>query len=74
VLIGVVAELEGQLMVDELPKHLTERLRDRFVRQGLLDVAGNARALRQAINDLNHRLRYGLGEYEEMPRPKPVPD
>ena len=27
----------------------------------------------QAINDLNHRLRYALGEYSSPPDPTPVP-
>ena len=74
VLIGVLAVLEGELMVGEVPDHLAGRLRDRFARQNLLRDGGSSRALRQAINDLNHRLRYGLGEYVELPAPVPVPD
>ena len=31
VVIGVLALLEGELMVDEMPEHLTEQLRDRFL-------------------------------------------
>ena len=74
VLIGVLAVLEGELRVGEVPDHLAERLRDRFARKDLLRDGDSSRALRQAINDLNHRLRYGLGEYVEMPTPVPVPD
>lgn len=74
VLIGVLAVLEGELMADEMPEHLTGRLRDRFAQEDLLDDAGSSRALRQALNDLNHRLRYGLGEYPEMPPSVPTPD
>lgn len=74
VLIGVLAVLEGDLMVDEVPDRLTDRIRDRFAREDLLRDGGNSRALRQAINDLNHRLRYGLGEYSEMPTSVPVSD
>jgi hypothetical protein len=46
-----LAVLEGELMVDEMPEHLTDRLRDRFAGEDLLRDAGNSRALRQAIND-----------------------
>jgi hypothetical protein len=74
VLIGVLAVLEGDLMVGEVPDQLTDRIRDRFSREDLLRDGGNSRALRQAINDLNHRLRYGLGEYAEIPTPVPVSD
>lgn len=74
VLIGVLAVLEGELMVVEVPDHLADRLRDRFARQNLLRDGGSSRALRQAINDLNLRLRYGLGEYVKLPTPVPVPD
>ncbi|MFI7609122.1 hypothetical protein ACIBTV_28945 [Micromonospora sp. NPDC049366] len=74
VLIGVLAVLEGELMVGDVPEHLTDRLRDRFAREGLLDPRASERAFRQAINDLNHRLRYGLGEYPEPPTRLPVPD
>ncbi|MEV4199629.1 hypothetical protein [Micromonospora globbae] len=75
VLIGVLAVLEGSLMGDgDVPEHLTERLRHRFAREGLLDPEASERAFRQAINNLNHRLRYGLGEYPELPPPIPVLD
>jgi hypothetical protein len=74
VLIGVLAVLEGELMVGGVPDHLADRLGDRFARVDLLRDGGSSRALRQAINDLNHRLRYGLGEYVELPTPVPVPD
>ena len=32
------------------------------------------RDLRQSLNDLNHRLRYALGEYDEPPRTLAVPE
>ena len=75
VLIGVLAELEGSLMGNgDVPEHLADRLRHRFAREGRLDPGADERAFRQAINDLNHRLRYGLGEYSELPPPIPVTD
>jgi hypothetical protein len=39
-----------------------------------LSRAGTERDLRQSIDDLNHRLRYALGEYNEPPRPLAVPE
>jgi hypothetical protein len=38
-----------------------------------LSRAGTERDLCRSINDLNHRLRYALGEYDEPPRPLAVP-
>lgn len=75
VLIGVLAELEGSLMGNgDMTQYLADRLRHRFTQKGLLDPGADERAFRQAINDLNHRLRYGLGEYPELPPPIPVVD
>ncbi|WP_344612823.1 hypothetical protein [Dactylosporangium salmoneum] len=68
-LIGLLAVLEGQLMVDgAVPERLAGRIRGRFERAGLLAPGGDAGDLRRAINGLNHRLRYALGEYPEPPR------
>lgn len=73
-LIGWLAVYEGELMIGQAPGSLTARFQDRLVQAGLLDVGSDERDLRQAINDLNHRLRYVLGEYPEPPGPRPVPD
>jgi hypothetical protein len=40
----------------------------------LLGAGGTERDLRQSISDLNHRLRYALGEYDEPPQPAAVPE
>jgi hypothetical protein len=75
-LVGILANLEGELMVgdegDDLPDwaaHLAERLG----RDGLVERDAGQREVRQALNDLNHRLRYVLGEYDEPIAPLPVP-
>jgi hypothetical protein len=47
---------------------------DRLERTNLLEPGGTERDPRQAINDLNHRRRYPLGEYAEPPPAQPVPD
>jgi hypothetical protein len=40
---------------------------------GLLANAAGDREFRRALNDLNHRLRNALGEYDEPREPMPVP-
>jgi hypothetical protein len=49
------------------------RMARRLSRDGLLAADAGQRDLRQALNDLNHRLRYVLGEYDEPPVPRPLP-
>jgi hypothetical protein len=75
-LIGLLATLEGELRVgthgDALPDwaaHLAHRLG----RVGLVTQDAGQREVCQALNDLNHRLRYVLGEYDEPIAPTPVP-
>jgi hypothetical protein len=69
-LIDLLAILEGELLEgevsDELLGKLATRLRDQGqIRADLYDRAG----LRLALNDLNQRVRYALGEYEDPPEP-----
>lgn len=61
-------------MAGEVPEGLSRRIRDRLERVGLLRAGGTERDLRQSISDLNHRLRYALGEYDEPPQPVAVPE
>jgi hypothetical protein len=74
-LIGLLASLEGELMADrsdDVPgwaRHLV----DRMSRDGLVSADPHGREVRQSLNDLNHRLRYVLGEYDEPPTSMPVP-
>jgi hypothetical protein len=71
-LIGLLAVIEGELVAGEVSPHLSDRIRRRLEREALLEPNGTERDLRQAINDLNHRLRYALREYDEQPSPLPV--
>lgn len=74
-LIGLLAKIEGQLMVegrDGVPSW-AQPFAARLAQDGFLERPGDVRALRQCLNDLNHRLRYVLGEYDEPPVPVPVP-
>lgn len=75
VLVGWAAVLEGALMTpSELPPGIVGKVRQRLEEADLLTQGASPRDLRQAINDLNHRLRYALGEYDEPPEPLPVPE
>ena len=65
VLVGLLAVIEGYLLSDDLDDDLVNRLRERFVRSGLLAVDADELELRQAVNDLNQRMRYTAGEYAE---------
>ncbi|BCY09901.1 hypothetical protein [Actinoplanes sp. L3-i22] len=73
-LIGLLAVLEGEIAAGEVSDHLADRLRDRLGRAGLGGTGRAERELRQAISDLNHRLRYALGEYHQPPESLPVPE
>jgi hypothetical protein len=64
VLIGLLAVLEGHLLAGDVPDHLRRRLAERFRRLGMLPEPGDEVALREALDDLNHRLRSALGEYD----------
>ncbi len=74
-LIGLLASLEGELIADESDDvpDWARRLADRMSRDGLLTANPHGREVRQSLNDLNHRLRYVLGEYDEEPTSMPVP-
>jgi hypothetical protein len=74
-LIGLLASLEGELMADrgdDVPGW-ARHLADRMSRDGLVSANPHGREVRQSLNDLNHRLRYVLGEYDEPPASMPVP-
>jgi hypothetical protein len=73
-LIGLLAVLEGEIWAGEVSPHLRARIGHRLAREALVGSSPAERQLRQAISDLNHRLRYALGEYDELPPPLPVPD
>ncbi|MBM0236789.1 hypothetical protein JNW88_05850 [Micromonospora sp. ATA32] len=73
-LIGLLAVIEGELMAGEVLQPLSDGFRRRLERVGLLAPGGAERDLRQAINNLNHRLRYALGEYDEPPSTLTVPE
>ncbi len=56
---------------DDVPDW-AKRFADRLSRDGLLTAEAGSRQVRQSLNDLNQRLRYVLGEYDEPSESKPV--
>ncbi|WEO76370.1 hypothetical protein BJQ94_13480 [Cryobacterium sp. SO2] len=76
-LIGILANLEGLVWVSRIDDDDVEMLRGRLKQDGATTPvsagAGPRVQLRQALNDLNQRLRYTLGEYNSPPDPEPVP-
>lgn len=68
-LIGLLAVLERQVWAsdsesDDIP-HWVDRLARRLARDGLLPVDSGTQELRQTLGNLNQRLRYVLGEYDD---------
>ncbi len=68
-LISILATLEGELLAG-IDSPLWNRLANRLRGQGVLSPTTAGRAgLRIAVANLNQRLRYALGEYDELPEP-----
>lgn len=55
------------------PQDLVEHLRRRLAKDGLLGDGAGAYEFRQALNGLNQRVRFALGEYDKPPTPSPLP-
>ena len=73
VLIGILAISEGVIWAGQLDEQTTSNVAGRFVEQGLLGADYDQRDLRQAINDMNQRIRYAAGEYDTPPSSIPLP-
>jgi hypothetical protein len=73
VLIGVLAILEGAIWGGSLDDKITGKVAERFIDEGLVTGGHDQRDLRQAINDLNQRIRYAAGEYDSPPSSTPLP-
>jgi hypothetical protein len=67
VLIGILAVLEGAIWADSFGEQTAGKVAERFAQQGLLAADYDQRDLRQALADLNQRLRYAAGEYGSPP-------
>ena len=73
-LIGVLAVVETTSLAEELEPDLAVRLTRRLHRDGLIEHNQSQAALRSALNGLNHRLRFALGEYVNDPTSDPDAD
>ena len=73
VLIGILAILEGVIWGGQLDEQTTSNVAGRFVEEGLLGADHDQHDLRQAINDMNQRIRYAAGEYDPPPSSVPLP-
>ena len=73
VLTGILTILEGVIWAGQLDERTTVKVAERFVQQGLLGADYDQHDLRQAINDMNQRIRYALGEYDTPPSSIPLP-
>jgi Regulator of ribonuclease activity B len=69
-LIGILTTLEGELVAGDVADELLRTLVRSMRNDGVLPAGWEDRAgLRKALSDLNQRVRYTLGEYEELPEP-----
>ncbi len=69
-MIGILATLESELIAGEMKNDLVMTLAMRLRNAGVLPSGGGDLAsLRLALADLNQRVRYALGEYDEPPAP-----
>ena len=67
VLIGILAVLDGVIWGGCLDEWTTSKVAERLVQQGLLTADHNRDDVHQALDDLNQRLRYVVGEYDSPP-------
>jgi hypothetical protein len=72
-LIGLLAVCEVTIWMN-MDGDLCDGLQQHWRHQGPLPTTGGRYEVRQLLNDLNHRLRYAKGEYEEPPVPEPLPE
>jgi hypothetical protein len=73
VLIGILAVLEGAIWAGSFDEQTAGKVAERFAEEGLLAADYDQRDLRQALADLNQRLRYAAGEYDSPPDSIPLP-
>jgi len=66
-LIGILAVLDGVIWGGRLDEWTTSKVAERLVQQGLLTADHNRDDVHQALEDLNQRLRYAVGEYDNPP-------
>ena len=63
-LIGILAVLEGQILSDHLDTGVVDRFRRRLTDDGLLPGGEGSGDVAAALEELNQRVRFALGEYD----------
>jgi hypothetical protein len=72
VLIGILAILESEIWAGNFDERIAGKVAERFAQEGLLAGHYDQRDLRQALADMNQRLRYADGAYDSPPDSIPV--
>jgi hypothetical protein len=67
VLIGIVAVLDGVIWGGSLDEWTTSKVAERLVQHGLLNANHNRNDVHLALDGLNQRLRYVVGDYDSPP-------
>jgi len=73
VLIGILAVLDGVIWGGSLDEWTTGKVAERLVRNGMLAADHDRHDVHRALDDLNQRLRYAVGEYDSAPSSVPLP-
>ena len=73
VLIGTLAVLEGAIWAGRFDEQIAGKIAERFAQEGLLAGDYDQRDLRQALGEVNQRLRYTAGEHDSPPESIPLP-
>jgi hypothetical protein len=63
----ILSQVEGALLDGFVTEDRAQKLRARFIREGLLSSESTDGDLRQVIDDVNQRLRYAIGEHPNPP-------
>jgi hypothetical protein len=67
VLIGIVAVLDGVIWGGSLDEWTTSKVTERLVQKDLLTADHSRNDVHLALDDLNQRLRYAVGDYGSPP-------
>ncbi len=71
--IGLLAVLAGEGMLDQIEPALGQLLTDRLIRAGLLPSDAGLSHLSPALDDLTQRLHQALGAYDPPVQDAPAP-
>ncbi|WP_210480691.1 hypothetical protein [Naasia sp. SYSU D00948] len=71
-LVGILARLEAVIWAGGIGAAEAEQFRLRLEKDGLVTAGSSDVELRQALGNLNQRLRYAIGEYPGPPPAEPA--